>query len=109
MPRKPTHPAEALIQQLQDWNLSDLEDLAAMLQGLIEAHQEPTPVPTKLDGSPIGDRGGRGCIELKMIPDSKTGKLYGPYRYLRYRGISRRTGKIALLSVYLGKAPIQPN
>ncbi len=38
-----------------------------------------------------------------MIPDTKRGKVYGPYKYLRYRGISRKTGKQALLSVYLGK------
>jgi hypothetical protein len=58
----------------------------------------------KPDGSPIGQRGGKSCIELKMIPDRKSGKLFGPYRYLHYREISKRTGRIALLSVYLGKA-----
>ncbi len=103
MPKRPSEP-EKLIQQLQHWDLTDLETLQAMLQGLVEAQIAENP-PKKVDGSPIGRRGGIGCIELKLIPDRKSGKTFGPYRYLRYRGISKRTGKMALLSVYLGKAP----
>jgi hypothetical protein len=57
----------------------------------------------KIDGSAIGPRGGTGCIELKHITDRKSSKTFGPYRYLRYRSISQKTGKAALLSVYLGK------
>lgn len=101
--------AEQLIQAIQDWEERELEDLQAMIQGLLEARQEaesqaePQEIPTRADGSLLGKRGGRGCIELKMIPDKKRGKLYGPYKYLRYRGISRKTGEMALLSVYLGK------
>ncbi len=37
-----------------------------------------------------------------MIPYSKTGKTYGPYRYLRYWGITKK-GTMGLKSVYLGK------
>lgn len=104
MPRQ-LRPAETLIQQLQKWDDRDLEDLQAMIQGLLESRHstEPVEVSTRADGSATGKRGGVGHIETKMIPDKKTGKVYGPYRYLRYRGISRRTGKMALLSVYLGK------
>jgi hypothetical protein len=102
MPR-PQSPAEKLIQQLQHWLSDDLESLQAMLTGLLEAKNQDNP-PKKPDGSAIGQRGGKGCIELKMIPDRKSGKTFGPYRYLRYRGISKRTSKTALLSVYLGKA-----
>jgi hypothetical protein len=100
---KPQTPAEKLIQQLQHWSSDDLESLQAMVNGLLEAKAQENP-PKKPDGSSIGARGGKGCIELKMIPDRKSGKTFGPYRYLRYRGISQRTGKTALLSVYLGKA-----
>ena len=49
-------------------------------------------------GSASSSKGGRGWIEEKMIPDSKTGKLYGPYRYKRWWD-----GKICR-SEYLGKA-----
>jgi hypothetical protein len=101
MPKRPSE-SEKLIQQLQHWDLQDLETLQSMLQGLVEAQVVQNP-PKKVDGSAIGRRGGIGCIELKMIPDKKSGKTFGPYRYLRYRGISKRTGKMALLSVYLGK------
>lgn len=101
MPKHPGKP-EQLIPQLQDWDTADLQSLQAMIQGLIEARSEAQS-PTKLDGSPIGQRGGSGCIELKMIPDRKSGKTFGPYRYLRYWGVSQKTGKKGLLSVYLGK------
>jgi hypothetical protein len=104
MPKSLTEP-EKLIQKLQNWSTDDLESLQAMIAGLIEA-QTPGNSVQRPDGSPIGQRGGKGCIELKMIPDRKSGKLFGPYRYLRYRGISKRTGRIALLSVYLGKAEV---
>jgi hypothetical protein len=100
MPKKLAK-SEKLIQDLQHWETSDLSELQAMVQGLLEARADNNP--TKPDGSPRGKRGGIGCIELKMIPDRKSGKVFGPYRYLRYRGTSQRTGKSALLSVYLGK------
>jgi hypothetical protein len=107
---RPHSRAAPLIPQLQDWDDQDLEDLQAMIQGLLESRQfnEPIEIPTRADGSAIEKRGGVGHIELKMIPDKATGKQYGPYHYLRYRGISRKTGKMALLSVYLGKSDRAP-
>jgi hypothetical protein len=101
MPKHLT-PPEELIQQLQHWEPDDLTTLQDMLQALI-AVKCPEEIPAKLDGSAIGPRGGAGCIELKHITDRKSGKTFGPYRYLRYRGVSQKTGKPALLSVYLGK------
>ena len=97
--------AAQLIQQLQDWSDEDLGDLAEMIQGLLESRREELEEEnqeTREDGSPLGKHGGRGHIELKMIPDSKTGKTYGPYRYLRYWGMTKK-GTMGLKSVYLGK------
>lgn len=95
--------AANLIQQLQDWSDEELEDLTEMLQGLLESRQAEAAIQeTREDGSSLGKHGGRGHIELKMIPDSKTGKTYGPYRYLRYWGVTKK-GTMGLKSVYLGK------
>lgn len=97
--------AARLIQQLQDWGDEELEDLAEMIHGLLESRREETEEErqeTREDGTPLGKHGGRGHIELKMIPDSKTGKTYGPYRYLRYWGVTKK-GMMGLKSVYLGK------
>jgi hypothetical protein len=99
---------EQLIQDLQTWQDSELLELAAMLQGLIEARQadatdDDPEDERRVDGSPLGKHGGRGHIELKLIPDAKTGKTYGPYRYLRYWGVTK-TGRMGLKSLYLGKA-----
>ncbi|PSB59736.1 hypothetical protein C7B61_18650 [filamentous cyanobacterium CCP1] len=97
--------AARLIQQLQDWSDEELGDLAEMIQGLLESRQqeaEEKNQETREDGTPLGKRGGRGHIELKMIPDAKTGKTYGPYRYLRYWGVTKK-GTMGLKSVYLGK------
>lgn len=96
---------ESLIQELQDWHDEELQDLAAMIQGLLESRQRQAEAPLpeiRVDGSPVGRLGGRGHIEMKMIPDAKTGKTYGPYRYLRYWGVTKK-GKMGLKSVYLGK------
>ncbi|MGA7934927.1 MAG: hypothetical protein WCA35_15380, partial [Kovacikia sp.] len=83
--------AARLIQELQDWSEGDLGDLAEMIQGLLESRRreeaEEESQETREDGSPLGSHGGRGHIELKLIPDTKTGKTYGPYRYLRYWGV----------------------
>lgn len=98
--------AARLIQQLQDWSDQELGELAEMIQGLVESRREQPEEEikeTREDGSSLGKHGGRGHIELKMIPDSKTGKTYGPYRYLRYWGITKK-GTMGLKSVYLGKA-----
>jgi hypothetical protein len=97
--------AAQLIQQLQDWSDEELGDLAEMIQGLLESRREEVEEEnqkTREDGTPLGKHGGRGHIELKMIPDSKTGKTYGPYRYLRYWGMTKK-GTKGLKSVYLGK------
>lgn len=93
-----------LIQQLQAWSDEDLAELAEMIQGLRSAREplEAENQPSREDGSPLGKHGGRGHIELKMIPDAKTGKMYGPYRYLRYWGLTKK-GTMGLKSVYLGK------
>jgi hypothetical protein len=97
--------AAQLIQQLQDWSDEELGDLTEMIQGLLESRREEVEEEkqeTREDGTPLGKHGGRGHIELKMIPDSKTGKAYGPYRYLRYWGVTKK-GTMGLKSVYLGK------
>ncbi|MBW4474591.1 MAG: hypothetical protein KME45_30080 [Stenomitos rutilans HA7619-LM2] len=98
--------AARLIQQLQGWSDDELGELAEMIQGLLEsrkAESDEEKQETREDGSPLGRHGGRGHIELKMIPDSKTGKTYGPYRYLRYWGVTKK-GTMGLKSVYLGKS-----
>lgn len=97
--------AARLIQELQDWSDEELGDLAEMIQGLLESRREEAEEKTqetREDGTPLGKHGGSGHIELKMIPDSKTGKTYGPYRYLRYWGVTKK-GTMGLKSVYLGK------
>ncbi len=76
-----------------------------MITGLLEARQQDTSdgfEKRREDGTPLGRHGGRGHIELKMIPDTRTGKIYGPYRYLRYWGMTKK-GTMGLKSVYLGK------
>ncbi|NJL35440.1 MAG: hypothetical protein HC840_02015 [Leptolyngbyaceae cyanobacterium RM2_2_4] len=97
--------AARLIQELQDWSDEELGDLDEMIQGLLESRREEAEEKTqetREDGTPLGKHGGRGHIELKMIPDAKTGKTYGPYRYLRYWGVTKK-GTMGLKSVYLGK------
>jgi len=96
---------ERLIQELQSRQNEDLAELAAMITGLLEFRQQETVDASQArreDGTPLGRHGGRGHIELKMIPDAKTGKIYGPYRYLRYWGVTKK-GTKGLKSVYLGK------
>jgi hypothetical protein len=100
--------AAQLIQQLQSWSDEELGDLAEMIQGLLESRREEVEQEnqkTREDGTPLGKHGGRGHIELKMIPDSRTGKTYGPYRYLRYWGVTKK-GSMGLKSVYLGKGSL---
>jgi hypothetical protein len=103
MPRR-SRP-ERLIGELQDWRDDELADLAAIIAGLLEARQREASAVSqeqREDGTPLGQQGGRGHIELKMIPNAKTGKTYGPYRYLRYWGVTKK-GTKGLKSVYLGK------
>lgn len=94
-----------LIQQVQDWSDEELGELDEMIQGLLESRREQPEEKvkeTREDGSLLGKHGGRGHIELKMIPDAKKGKSYGPYRYLRYWGVTKK-GSMGLKSIYLGK------
>ena len=80
---------ERLIQELQSWQDEELAELAAMITGLLESRQQEAvdvSQERREDGTPLGRHGGRGHIELKMIPDAKTGKTYGPYRYLTLLG-----------------------
>lgn len=96
---------ESLIQELQSWQDGELAELGAMITGLLESRQQEAVDASqerREDGTPLGKHGGRGHIELKMIPDAKTGKTYGPYRYLRYWGVTKK-GTKGLKSVYLGK------
>jgi hypothetical protein len=96
---------ERWIGELQDWRDDELEDLVAMITGLLQSRQqeaEDTSQERREDGTPLGRHSGRGHIELKLIPDAKTGKTYGPYRYLRYWGVTKK-GTKGLKSVYLGK------
>lgn len=90
--------AEKAIQDMQGWSNKDLEQLQAMIGALLESRGDVETVEEKAADSSTASKRGGGHIELKMIPDSKSGKSYGPYRYLRYR----QGGK--LRSVYLGKA-----
>lgn len=94
---------EQLIQELQTWPDAELVELALMIQALMEARRPVIEAESRVDGSPLGKHGGRGHIELKLIPDAKTGKVYGPYRYLRYWGVTQ-AGQMGLKSLYLGKA-----
>lgn len=58
----------------------------------------PTQEPmTEDEAQQWADLFAKGHIEQKMIPDKKTGKLYGPYLYLRWWDGKR------LRSHYLGK------
>ncbi|HEY9662808.1 MAG TPA: hypothetical protein V6C65_30520, partial [Allocoleopsis sp.] len=71
---------ERLIQELQSWQDQELAELAAMITGLLESRQQEAldaSQERREDDTPLGRHGGRGHIELKMIPDAKTGKTYG--------------------------------
>jgi hypothetical protein len=104
MPKKRTK-AQQLLPDLADWSVQELRELQDMIQGLVEAKEAEAEEEalTRPDGSPIGKHGGQGHIELKRIPNRANGKLYGPYRYLRYHSTGP-DGKTVLKSVYLGKA-----
>jgi hypothetical protein len=83
-----------------------LRERTEMIQGLLEsrkAKSEEENQETREDSSPQGRYGRRGHIELKMIPDSKTGKTYRLYRYLCYLGMTKK-GVMGLKSLYLGKS-----
>jgi hypothetical protein len=93
-----TTPLQDLAQQLDALSWNDLLEAQSIIDALIELKsplfkEEQQPSVT----SSTTSTGSRGHIELKTIPDTKRGKSYGPYRYLRYWS----GGK--LRSTYLGK------
>ena len=82
----------------QDSRLGNLDRLAQELDAIsIEELIEARDTISALVNAKVGNHQGLGHIERKMIPDKKSGKQYGPYRYLRYW----KDGK--LKSRYLGK------
>jgi hypothetical protein len=93
-----TTPLDAIAQQLDTLSWNELLDARSIIDALIESKSPPSQDEQQpsLTSSTASSRR-RGHIELKMIPDKKSGKAYGPYRYLRYRS----GGK--LRSAYLGK------
>lgn len=82
---------DVLLPQLMNWTLDELRDLQGALGGLIEALEDEATVENERPSR----KKKVGSIELKMI--KQNGKLYGPYKYLRYW-----EGK-KLKSKYLGK------
>jgi hypothetical protein len=93
-----TTPLDTLAQQLDALSWDELLEARSIIDALIESKSpmlmnEQQPSVT----SPTTSTGSKGHIELKTIPDTKRGKSYGPYRYLRYWS----GGK--LRSAYLGK------
>jgi hypothetical protein len=82
--------AARLVAELDGWEDRELEELAAMVQALLESRKEEEPVEDADEDGSSDERQG-GHVELKMING------YGPYRYLRYWS----GGK--LKSQYLGK------
>lgn len=93
-------PLDAIAQQLDALSHEELLEVQAMLEALLATKAEPPNIQAET-ADPEGYRGpkgGKGHIEIKLIPDTKRGKTYGPYRYLRFW----HEGK--LKTRYLGKA-----
>ncbi len=90
---------DVIAQQLDDLTTAELVEVQAMITALLEVKvpQQENDSPQIKGGIAAPSRGIGGHIEIKMIPDKKRGKAYGPYRYLRYW----QDGK--LLTRYLGK------
>lgn len=103
MARRQTPPAplDAIAQQLDALSHEELLEVQAMVEVLLASKTEAPDIEEREAVEPEGHRGpkgGRGHIEVKLIPDTKRGKTYGPYRYLRFW----HEGK--LKTRYLGKA-----
>jgi hypothetical protein len=101
MPGK--HPSDLspkdLAPQAAKWNRNELEEMKAIIDGLLQA-MESTPQPIEeavLTNRGRGRKGGTGYVEEKMINNC------GPYRYLRYWRAGKRK------SVYIGKVERQCN
>lgn len=79
---KPENPLDVLIEQAANLSVEQLQELYGAITALIEARTgettDPTTSQTQSPGRTIGS------IEWKIIPDTKRGKVYGPYPYLRY-------------------------
>lgn len=100
MAKRSFSPLDEIAQQLDALSKEELLEVQAIVEALLSARVElkGSPEEEAIDpGIPRGPKGGRGHIEVKMIPDNKRGKTYGPYRYLRFW----HEGK--LRTRYLGK------
>jgi hypothetical protein len=82
-----------------DWMLARLKKLDRHELELL--HDEIEELLAQPRPQEAGTKSEVGHIEVKMIPDVKTGKLYGPYRYYRWWEGGRLRCK------YLGKATTQ--
>lgn len=70
---------EDLIQGAATLSPNELRELYAVVSGLLQV------IDPKSETEQAGkEHGSKGSIEWKMIPDTKRGKAYGPYPYLRY-------------------------
>jgi len=90
MPKKSK--AARLVTELDGWNDQELEELVAIVEGLLEARKTERSVAAAAAENRSHTAKGKGHVETKIING------YGPYRYLRYW----QDGK--LKSQYLGKA-----
>lgn len=79
---KPENPLDVLIEQAANLSAEQLQELYAAIKSLIEARTGETIDTTTSQAQPSGRT--LGSIEWKIIPDTKRGKVYGPYPYLRY-------------------------
>ncbi len=92
---------DAIAKQLQYLSELELEEVKDMVAALLMEARRQLNEPLEEEERELGGledmkSRGSGHIELKMIPNN--GRLYGPYRYLRYWSQGR------LKSRYLGKA-----
>jgi hypothetical protein len=89
---------DAIASQLDALTQDELLEVKAMVDALLEARDaKMEEFKPERDGGQLKRARGCGHIEIKMIPDKKRGKTYGPYKYLRYW----MNGK--LRTRYLGK------
>lgn len=79
---KPGNPLDALVEQVANLPLPQLQDLYGAIEALIAVKTRELSAQTAQSHPPT-DRT-KGSIEWKIIPDAKRGKVYGPYPYLRY-------------------------
>lgn len=84
--------AARLVPELDGWEDRDLEELVAMVEGLLEARKTERSVADATAENRSHTAKSKGHVETKTING------YGPYRYLRYWD----GGKFK--SQYLGKA-----